>query len=75
MAEEVKMTGPGYANPLAAMKGPREKLLYVPAIYTGTSVKKPDYLATVDIDSESPTFCKIIHKLPMPHIGKCITNL
>ena len=75
MAKEVKITGPGYANPLDAMKGPREKLIYVPAIYTNTSVKKPDYLATVDIDPESPTFCKILHKLPMPYVGKCINSL
>ncbi|KAI6661109.1 Selenium-binding protein 1-like [Oopsacas minuta] len=69
MADEVKLTGPGYPSPLAAMKGPREKLLYVPAIYTGTTVKKPDYLATVDVNPESPNFCKIIHRLPMPYTG------
>lgn len=27
--------GPGYASPLEAQKGPREKLLYITAIYTG----------------------------------------
>ena len=46
--------GPGYATPLDAMKGPREKLLYVPCIYAGTG--KPDYLATIDCDPDSPNY-------------------
>lgn len=29
-------TGPGYPSPLAAMSGPKETLLYVTAIYSGT---------------------------------------
>eukprot|EP00271_Cylindrocystis_brebissonii_P014302 TRINITY_DN3561_c0_g1_i1.p1 TRINITY_DN3561_c0_g1~~TRINITY_DN3561_c0_g1_i1.p1 ORF type:complete len:476 (+),score=87.30 TRINITY_DN3561_c0_g1_i1:179-1606(+) len=62
--------GPGYATPLEAMKsGPVEKLVYVPAIYTGTGVDKPDFLATVDVDPASPTYCQIIHKLFMPYKG------
>ena len=46
--------GPGYSSPLEAMKGPREKLLYIPCIYRGTATKKPDYLVTVDCDPASP---------------------
>ena len=61
--------GPGYASPLAAMKGPRETLIYVPALYTNTSFKHPDYLATVCIDPHSPDFCKVIHRLPMPYLN------
>jgi selenium-binding protein 1 len=30
---------------------------------------KPDYLATLDIDPTSPTYCKVLHRLPMPNIG------
>ncbi|XP_065886278.1 methanethiol oxidase-like isoform X2 [Dysidea avara] len=61
-------SGPGYATPLDAMKrGPREKLLYIPCIYTGTSSKKPDYLATIDCDPASSNFGKVIHRLPMPY--------
>ena len=52
-------SGPGYATPLDAMKGPREKLLYVPCIYTGTSTKKPDYLATIDCDPASTNYGKV----------------
>jgi selenium-binding protein 1 len=61
--------GPGYANPQEAMRSPRETLLYTVGLYTGTSVNAPDYLATVDVDPRSPTYSKVIHRLPMPHVG------
>ena len=47
--------GPGYASPADAIKAPAEKLLYTIAIYTGTGIQKPDYLATVDINPDSPS--------------------
>ena len=31
-------TGPGYATPLEAMSGPREALIYVTCVYTGTYI-------------------------------------
>ena len=46
--------GPGYASPAEAMKAPREKILYTIALYIGTGIQKPDYLATIDADPESP---------------------
>ncbi|KAL8184764.1 UNVERIFIED_CONTAM: hypothetical protein K2H54_027638 [Gekko kuhli] len=52
-------TGPGYATPLDAMKGPRERLIYVPCILTGSGTQSPDYLGTVDVDPESPTYCQV----------------
>ncbi|KAI9114894.1 hypothetical protein K1719_013907 [Acacia pycnantha] len=61
--------GPGYASPLAAMSGPRETLIYVVALYSGTRIEKPDYLATIDVDPNSPTYSQVIHRLPMPNIG------
>ena len=48
--------GPGYSSPQEAIKAPNEKLLYTIAIYTGTGIQKPDYLATVDVDPESPSY-------------------
>ena len=52
--------GPGYETPADAMKnGPREKLLYVPCLYTNTGVNKPDYLATIDCDPSSPSCGKV----------------
>lgn len=61
--------GPGYASPEAAMKAETEKLLYTIALYTGTGIEQPDYLATVDSDRNSPTYSQVIHRLPMPYIG------
>jgi len=51
------------------MAGPRERLLYTTAIYTGTKVQEPDYLATVDVDPASPTYSQVVHRLPMPRVG------
>lgn len=61
--------GPGYASPKKAMEGPREVLLYVTAVYTGTGREKPDYLATVDVDPTSPTYSKVVHRLPVTNFG------
>lgn len=61
--------GPGYATPLDAMAGPKESLIYVTCIYTGTGIEKPDYLGTVDVDPSSKTYSQVIHRLPMPNIG------
>ncbi|KAB2092330.1 hypothetical protein E1A91_A02G024300v1 [Gossypium mustelinum] len=83
MGEEIgccKRTGPGYATPLEAMSGPKEALLYVTCVYNGfyngfvcihagTGREKPDFLATVDVDPNSPTYSKVIHRLSMPYIG------
>ncbi|XP_042506200.1 selenium-binding protein 2-like [Macadamia integrifolia] len=63
------MKGPGYLTPIEAMSGPKEALMYVACIYSGTGTEKPDYLATVDVDPTSPTYSKVIHRLPMPYMG------
>ncbi len=61
--------GPGFSSPTAATKAPREKILYTVALYVGTSTNKPDYLATIDVDPKSPTYCKVIYRTPMPTVG------
>ncbi|MEX3011900.1 selenium-binding family protein [Hoeflea sp. TYP-13] len=61
--------GPGYASPQEAIKAEREKLLYTVALYVGTGVEKPDYLATVDVDPESPTYSSVVARTEMPQIG------
>ncbi|MEL6793270.1 MAG: selenium-binding family protein, partial [Pseudomonadota bacterium] len=61
--------GPGYASPADAMKAEREKLLYTVALYVGTGVEAPDYLATVDVDPESPTYSSVVARTEMPQIG------
>jgi methanethiol oxidase len=51
--------------------GTREKLLYLPAVLNRgfDGADHPDYLATVDVDPDSPTFSQVIHRLPMPIVG------
>jgi selenium-binding protein 1 len=60
-----KATGPGFASPADARNAPRETQLYVIALYGATGIKKPDYLATVDVDPKSPNYCRVVARLPM----------
>ncbi|XP_060614057.2 methanethiol oxidase-like isoform X2 [Anolis sagrei] len=60
--------GPGYDSPLDAMRGPREKLMYVLCVLTESETRQPDYLATVDVDPESPYYSQVIHRLRMPYL-------
>ena len=69
MAENDACCGPGYASPAEAMKAPRETLLYTVALYIGTGIQKPDYLATIDADPASATYSHVISRLEMPGIG------
>jgi methanethiol oxidase len=61
--------GPGYASPEEAMQAAPEKVLYTIALYVGTGIEEPDYLATVDVEPASPTYSQVIHRTPMPHVG------
>jgi len=60
---------PGFASPQEAMKGPREKLLFVTCTYANTGIDKPDYLAVVDADPASKTYSQVVHRLAMPKAG------
>ena len=62
-------TGPGYSSPAEAMRADKEKLLYTVALYVGTGIERPDYLATVDVDPNSPTYSSVIARTEMPQIG------
>jgi len=62
--------GPGYASPQEAMKAEREKLLYTVALYVGTGVEKPDYIATVDVDPDSPTYSQVIGRAETAAVGE-----
>ena len=67
--EEHACCGPGYATPEEAMGAEKEKVLYTVALYVGTEVEEPDYLATVDVDPDSPTYSQVIDRVPMPNVG------
>ncbi len=58
-----------YATVADAIKSDPETVAYVPGIYVGTGIDKPDYLATIDLDPSSATYGKIIHRLEMPNVG------
>jgi hypothetical protein len=58
--------GPGWATPADAMRAPREEVVYVAALHTGTGVEEPDFLATVDVSPESDTYGQIIHRTASP---------
>jgi selenium-binding protein 1 len=62
-------SGPGFCTPEEAMRAQRETLLYVVCLYVGTGIEKPDYLATIDVDPGSPTYSRVIHRLPMTAVG------
>ena len=54
--------GPGYASPKEAFaKGAREKLLYIPCLIPGKD--RPDYLSTVDVDPQSPSYGKVLFQI------------
>lgn len=58
-----------FASPAEAMQSPPETLAYVMALYAGTDISAPDYLATVDLDPQSKTYSQVIHRLRMPNTG------
>jgi len=62
--------GPGYASPAEAMKADREKLLYTVALYVGTGIEKPDYIATVDVDPDSSTYSQVVARAEASTVGE-----
>jgi hypothetical protein len=58
--------GSGYASPQEAMKAEHEKVLYTVALYGGTGIQAPDYLATVDVDPAPQTYPQVIHRTQLP---------
>jgi selenium-binding protein 1 len=60
---------PGYASPADAIAAPPEEVVYVSSMYVGTDIEEPDFLATVDVASGSPTYGQIIHRTAMPSPG------
>src|SRR3977135_4413487 len=61
--------GPGYASPQAAREQPPEQFVYVAALYEGTGIERPDFIAVVDVDPASADYGKIVHRTDMPNVG------
>ena len=49
-----------FATPDEAIKAPQEQYLYVACLHEGTGVDKPDYLAVVDADPDSPEYAQVV---------------
>jgi selenium-binding protein 1 len=69
MADTPKEKDRTFATPAEARKSPPEEIAYVVATYAGTEIRKPDYLATIDLNPKSKTFSQVIHRLKMPQVG------
>ncbi|CAJ0937486.1 unnamed protein product, partial [Mesorhabditis belari] len=59
--------GPGYATPKDAIKGPREKVIFVTT--PNVDLNGFDAVCTVDVDPESPTYCQVISKVDLSNRG------
>jgi hypothetical protein len=53
-------SGPGYASPQAAREQPPEQFVYVAALYEGTGINRPDFIAVVDVDPDSSSYGEIV---------------
>ena len=58
-----------YKTPADAMAAAPETFAFVPAILVGTKNKRPDYMATVDLDPKSPTYSQVVARFDMPVVG------
>src|SRR5262249_34855835 len=61
--------GPGYASPEVARRQPPEEFVYVAALYEGTGINRPDFVAVVDVDPDSPSYGEIVGRTEMPNVG------
>jgi methanethiol oxidase len=61
--------GPGYASPAVARQQPPERFVYVAALYEGTGIDRPDFIAVVDVDPDSASYGQIVHRTEMPNVG------
>jgi len=68
MAKSCSGCGPGFPTPKDAFEsGEQEEIVYIPCIVPDKS--RPDYLVTVDVNPESPTYSQVISRLHFPYKG------
>ena len=67
--EDHEHAGPGYASPAVARQQPPEQFVYVAALYEGTGIDRPDFIAVVDVDPSSSSYGQIVHRTEMPNVG------
>ena len=62
-------TSPGYASPQVAREQAPEQVIYVAALYEGTGIDKPDFIAVVDVEPGSDTYGQVVGRTDMPNVG------
>lgn len=62
-------SGPGYASPEVARGQEPEKYIYVAALYEGTGIEAPDFVAVIDVDPASVKYGEIVGRVDMPNVG------
>ncbi|KAL3179787.1 hypothetical protein MRX96_037770 [Rhipicephalus microplus] len=55
------------------LKEVHEKMLWLPC--SVPQKDRPDYLATVCVDQDSPDYCKVVHRLEMPYCGDSLHHM
>src|SRR5450432_480680 len=66
---EPMSTSPGYASPQVAREQAPEQVIYVAALYEGTGIDKPDFIAVVDVEPGSDTYGQVVGRTDMPNVG------
>ncbi|MBL8566752.1 MAG: hypothetical protein JNM89_13640 [Hyphomicrobiaceae bacterium] len=56
-----------HASPRLAMDAPPEAFVYT--LLLSEDASRPDALAVIDVDRQSPTYGQIVHTLEMPNNG------
>ncbi|MGI8712765.1 MAG: selenium-binding protein SBP56-related protein [Solirubrobacteraceae bacterium] len=46
-----------------------EQVIYVAALYEGTGIDRPEFIATVDVDPSSGSYGQIVARTDMPNVG------
>ncbi len=52
-----------------ARQQPPEQFIYVAALYQGTGIDRPDFIAVVDVDPSSSSYGQIVHRTEMLEAG------
>ncbi|QKR00623.1 selenium-binding protein [Metallosphaera tengchongensis] len=58
-----------YPSAKEAMRAKAEDLAYVACLYEGTGIGKPDYVAVIDVNPNSPTYSQVVGKVQLPYVG------
>ena len=62
--------GPGYAVARRSRANSRlSSSPTLPRLYEGTGIDRPDFIAVVDVDPNSPSYGEIVHRTEMPNVG------